>query len=128
MNIRKGFQAALLLGCLYLLATTCCTTKADARRQAQLAYLAGQQQAQANMQDVRRTSVRVVGNVQNPEIIWEDGMTLARVIADAQYQDAAIPREIVVIRQRQRFIIDPNTLLQGRDMPVEPGDTVEIHP
>jgi hypothetical protein len=80
------------------------------------------------MVNARRTSVRVVGNVRNPEIIWEDGLTLARVIADAEYQNVGTPREIVVTRQRERFIVDPNTLLRGEDLSMEPGDTVEIHP
>ena len=128
MKFQEGFQSALLVTCFCLGVTAGCTTKANANRQAKLAYLAGQQQAQANMVNARRTSVRVLGNVRNPEIIWEDGLTLARVIADAEYQSSGIPREIVVTRQRERFVVDPNILLRGDDMPVEPGDTIEIHP
>jgi len=128
MKFQKGFQSALFLACLYVVVTAGCTTKSNANRQAKMAYLAGQQQAQANMLNAQRTSIRVAGNVRNPEIIWEDGLTLAQVIAAAEYQDAGTPREIVVTRQRKRFIVDPNTLLRGEDLSMEPGDTVEIHP
>ena len=80
------------------------------------------------MMDARRTSVRIVGNVRNAEIAWSEDLTLAQAVAEADYQGAGTPHEILIIRQRERFVVDPNTLLNGRDWPLEPGDTVEIHP
>jgi len=78
--------------------------------------------------DARRTSIRVMGNVRYPEIPWADGLTLAQVIVAAECLDRHNPRQIVVVRQRERFPVDPNALLGGANIPLEPGDTVEIHP
>lgn len=113
---------------LFALVTGGCTSRSKAKGQAQAAYAAGQQQAIARMSDAQRTSIRVMGNVRNPEIPWTDGLTLARVIVAAEYLGAHNPRQIAVVRQRERFPIDPNTLLRGQDIPLEPGDAVEIHP
>jgi hypothetical protein len=118
------------LGCLFLLAVAAggCTSRSKAQAQSQAAYAAGQQQAMVRMHDAQRTSVRVLGNVRNSEILWEDGLTLAQVIVAAECVGQHNPRQIVVVRQRERFPVDPNALLRGEDMLLEPGDTVEIHP
>jgi len=119
----------LLSGLILLaLATGGCTSRSKAQAQAQAAYAAGQQQAMVRMNDAQRTSIRVIGNVRNPDIPWADGLTLAQAIVAAEYLGVHNPRQIVVVRQRERFPIDPNSLLGGRDIPMEPGDTVEIQP
>jgi len=105
-----------------------CTTKSKAKAQAQAAFAAGQQQAYAQMQQAQRTSIRVLGPVRNPEIAWTDGLTLAQAIAAANCTFEHDPKAISIIRQRGRVPIDPKILLQGQDVPLEPGDTVEIHP
>jgi hypothetical protein len=118
------------LGILLLLAVTTggCTSRTTANARTQAAYAAGQQQAMVRMHDAQRTSVGVLGNVRNPEILWEDGLTLAQVIVAAEWVGQHNPRQIVVVRQRERFPVDPNALLRGEDMLLQPGDTVEIHP
>jgi len=113
---------------LFAIVTGGCTSRSKAKGQAQAAYAAGQQQAIARMSDAQRTSIRVMGNVRNPEIPWTDGLTLAQAIVAAEYLGAHNPRQIAVVRQRERFPMDPNALLRGQDIPLEPGDTVEIHP
>jgi hypothetical protein len=119
----------LFTGLLLLVLTVVgCTSRSKAQARAQAAYAAGQQQAMMRMQDAQRTSIRVLGNVRNPEILWTDGLTVAQVIVAAEYLGQHNPRQIVVVRQRERFPVDPNALLQGRDISLEPGDTVEIHP
>jgi hypothetical protein len=101
--------------------TAGCTTKANANRQAKLAYLAGQQQAQANM--VKRPAhrgVRVHGNVRNPENIWEDGLTLgARDCGRRSIRAPDSTRDRGDPAARTIFVVDPNILLRGDDMPVE---------
>lgn len=82
----------------------------------------------AQMADAQRTSIRVFGNVRNPEVPWADGLTLAQAIVAAQCQDRGTPRQIVLIRQRERILVDPKTLLSGEDFALLPGDTIEIHP
>ncbi len=105
-----------------------CTTKSKARHQTQSAYFAGQQQAYAQVQEARRLNVRFVGYVLHPEVQWVEGLTLAQAIAIADYPDRRTPSEIVIVRQRGRFTVDPKSLLHGEDYPLEPGDTIEIHP
>jgi hypothetical protein len=119
-----------LLCCSLLLAVLVsgCTTRSKARAQAQAAFAAGQRQALAQMRDAERKIIRVLGNVRNPEVPWTEGMTLAQCIVAAKCYDQSDPREIVVIRRGERLTIDTKTLLHGEDVPVEAGDTIEIHP
>lgn len=120
MRILNLFLAALpLCGC---------TTRSKARAEAQAAFAAGQQQAYTQMLQAQRTNIRVLGPVRNPEIPWADGLTLGQVIAAADCTFENDPKVISVIRQRGRIPVDPSILLQGRDVPLEPGDTVEIQP
>jgi protein involved in polysaccharide export with SLBB domain len=113
---------------LIVLAASGCTTKSKARAQAQAAFAAGQQQALTQMREAQRTNIRVVGNVRNPDVPWTEGMTLAQAIVAAGCYDQHDPRQIVVIRRGDRITIDTKILLRGDDVPLEPGDTIEIHP
>jgi hypothetical protein len=119
----------IVLVLLVVLLPLCgCTTKSSAKAQSRAAFAQGQQQAFAQIHEEQRTSIRVIGPVRNPEIAWTDGLTLAQVIASADYTDPRDPKAIFVIRRSERFYFDPKTLLRGRDMPLEPGDTVELQP
>ena len=103
-------------------------SKSAANTQAQAAFLAGQQQALSQISDPRRVNIRILGPVRFPEIAWTSGLTLAQVIADAEYLGQTAPRYVMVIRARERVPFDPEALLRGEDLPLEPGDTVEIRP
>lgn len=103
-------------------------TKSAADAQAQAAFLAGQQQAINQMSDPRRINIRILGPVRFPEVAWAEGLTLAQVITEAGYLDRNAPREIVIVRPRGRFPVDPQALLRGELFPMEPGDLVEIRP
>lgn len=105
-----------------------CTTKSRAKAEAKAAFTAGQQQAFAQIQQAQRTSIRVLGPVRNPDIAWVEGLTLAQVIASAGCTFQHDPRAILVLRQRERLQVDPQIILRGDDVPLEPGDTVEIQP
>ena len=118
----------MIVSLLLALALTGCTTKAKANKQSREAFAAGQRQGLAQAEDARRVNIRFLGPVRQPEIVWADGLTLAQAIAAADYADARNPRAIVIIRQGRRIPIEPETLLRGEDLPLEPGDTVEIHP
>lgn len=113
---------------LLALALTGCMTKAKANKQAREALAAGQRQGLAQAAEAWRINIRFLGPVRQPEIVWADGLTLAQAIAAAEYADARSPQTIVVIRQSGRIPVDPKILLRGEDLPLEPGDTVEIHP
>jgi hypothetical protein len=113
---------------LLALALAGCTTKSKAKKQSREAFAAGQRQGLAEAADAQRVNIRFVGPVRQPEVTWAEGLTLAQAIAAADYADARNHRAIVIIRQGRRIPIEPETLLRGADLPLEPGDTVEIHP
>lgn len=115
---------------LLLLATALggCTTRSKANAHTRAAYAAGQQQGVFQTAEARRINIRFIGPVRQTEILWQDGLTLAQAIAAAGYTDARDPNTILIIRQRERVPVSPRDLLNGKDFPLEPGDTVEIHP
>jgi protein involved in polysaccharide export with SLBB domain len=112
-------MAALLSGC---------TTKTVARANAQQAYLAGQNAALRQQQASQSPGVTVVGPVQNPQVPWVAGLTLAQAIATANYLDSHEPVEIIITRQGESAKLDPKLLLNGAEVPLEPGDVIEIRP
>ena len=121
-------RSASLLSLMFVLALSGCTTRSKAKAQAQAAFAAGQQQALAQMRDAQRTNIRVIGNVRNPDVPWTEGLTLAQAIVAAGCYDQRDPREVVLVRRGERIAIDTKILLRGDDFPLEPGDTIEIHP
>ncbi|MFN7140753.1 MAG: hypothetical protein ACK4UN_15560 [Limisphaerales bacterium] len=117
----------LSLVCTLLLSTAMsgCTTKTKAQIQAQQAFIAGQQQAMAQMQQQQPGNViQVVGDVQQPQIIWSDGLTLAETILAAGYRGFRDPQEIIIYRHGQAISVNPKALLRGEDELVEPGDRI----
>ena len=105
-----------------------CVSKATAQAQARAAFLAGQQQAIDRMQQTQATgpAVTCIGEVRNKIIPWTADLTLARAIIAADYYGQGDPTSIVVIRDGQQTSYDPNKLLQGSDILLEPSDVVEI--
>jgi hypothetical protein len=103
-----------------------CTTHSQAEVQAEAAYVAGQKAAFDSMAAMQRTSVVVIGPVQNPEVMWTNGLTLAQAIIEANYTGSGNPREIILTRQGQTSRIVPRDLLHGHDVPLQPGDTITI--
>ena len=119
-----------LLNCvlLLLLAVGGCTTKSKARAQSQAAYNAGRAAAYRQILEDQRTTIRVIGNVRNPEFPWTEEMTLMQAIVEADCTDRRNPREIVIIRHRERLPVDMKAFLNGQDELLQPGDTIELHP
>lgn len=118
-----------LLLTVLVLATMCgCASKAARQKQAQAAYRLGQQRAYEQIMEAQRINIRVVGPVQNPEIEWRDGLTLASAIVAAEYTASETPGQIVIIRRQEQIPVDPQALLRGEDIRLEPGDTIEISP
>jgi len=103
-----------------------CTTRSKAKADEQAAYLAGQRDALASLARSQRTSIVVIGQVQNREIPWTDGMTLAQAIVAADYSAHGNPTEIILLRRGESASIDPADLLRGHDVPLEPGDTITL--
>ena len=105
-----------------------CTSKSKAELRAREAYMAGQRDAMARAGDAQNPNVRFVGPVRNREMQWYNGLTLALAISAAGYTDARDPRTIVIHRRQERIPFDPADLLRGKDVELEPGDTIEIQP
>jgi hypothetical protein len=121
----KSFSAILMLA----LAMTGCTTKSTARLKEQNAFLAGQnlalqqQQAQAASQTA---GVRIVGAVQNSNVPWVAGLTLAQAVATANYVGADEPAQIIITRRGESATLDPKVLFGGAVVPLEQGDVIEL--
>ena len=128
MNRRRkyAFVWALSLSAAALLAG--CTTKSGAQAKAQQAYLAGQNAELRQQQAAQFSGVTIVGPVQNPQVPWVAGLTLAQAIATANYLDSHEPGQIIITRQGETAELDPKILLNGAQVPLEPGDMIEIRP
>jgi len=70
--------------------------------------------------------VRIVGPVQNPNVPWVTGLTLAQAVATANYVGANGPTQIIITRQGESATLDAKVLLNGTDIPLEVGDVVEL--
>jgi hypothetical protein len=107
---------------------TGCVSKATAREQARLAYLAGQRDALLHFQEnLREGRVTFVGPVKHSSIEWFEGLTLIRAILQAEYSSPRDPARIVIRRIAEQIEVDPARLLSGDDLPLLPGDIVEFH-
>jgi hypothetical protein len=65
--------------------------------------------------------------VQNPQVAWHSGLTLAKAIISAGYSGSD-PSAIIIHRNDQSIPVDPKGLLTGEDVPLQVGDAVEIQP
>lgn len=118
----KTLIALLLL----TLAVSGCVTKSKARADARAAYIAGQKDALATIAAAQRTGIKVFGPVQNSEVPWVEGLTLAQAIATATYTAHGNPKEILLLRRGESATIALKDLLNGHDVPLEPGDTITL--
>ena len=112
-----------------------CASKKESDLQARLAYMAGQadaakqMQSQSQSQSPRPLEVMVRGRVRNPSVPWDEDMTLAKAIVDADYTGFMNPVVVRVIRDGQMIEeMKGIDLLHGHDLPLQPGDIVELVP
>ena len=105
-----------------------CTSNNRAKLDAQKAYMAGQQQAWAQYQQMRPNTVRMVGPVRYPAIDWREDLTLVQAIIEAHYELPGEPRIITLVRGQERVRFTAKQLLGGQDIPVVAGDVVELQP
>ncbi len=124
---QRRVWAAALCGCLVLgsLWLAGCVSKAKAQAQARQAFLAGQTQALMRQQP-SAPSVTLMGEVHNPVIPWTEDLTLAKAVVAAEYYGRGTPRAIYLVRNGRATSVDPATLLGGQDIPLEPGDIVDL--
>ena len=109
-----------------------CVSKSKADARAREAFLAGQQQALARVQQTQLLTqgpnVTVNGEVRNRIIPWTEGLTLAKTLLAADYYGASDPGEILIVRNGRATRIEAKQLLTGVDVPVQPGDIVQLMP
>jgi hypothetical protein len=118
---------ALVLALAFLISG--CVSKSKADAQARMAYLAGQRDAMMEVQRQGRHGpfVTFIGPVNNPVVPWAQGLTLSQAIVKAVYNLPTDPASIVIHRNGQDVSVNPGQLLAGQNVPVQPGDVVEIH-
>jgi hypothetical protein len=119
-----GVASAILVSSAMLFCG--CVSKSKSQARAQQAYLAGQNAA-LRQQQTEAPGVTVIGPVQNPDVPWVEGLTLAQAIATANYLGQHDPREIIIMRQGESAKLAPKMLLNGANVPLEPGDIITIH-
>ena len=105
-----------------------CVSAAKAKADAQAAYIAGQQEGLARGQQGAKLNVTVVGPVRNSIIPWSEGLTLANAIVAAEYFGKTDPKQIFIVRHGIVIPMDPRYLLNGKDVPLQAGDLVQIQP
>ncbi|HAM72226.1 MAG TPA: hypothetical protein DCM86_11340 [Verrucomicrobiales bacterium] len=128
MTLPLRFVAALLASVI-LVAGEGCVSRSHARREAAIAFQAGQiqQQHPAPTPEQIRASILFRGNVRNALVRWQPQMTLSQAIVAAEFLGAQDPRSIVVTRNGQPVFVDVRRLLRGGDdREVFPGDIVEL--
>ena len=115
-----------------LLTLTGCVSKSKADAQVRAAYIAGQQQAMTRMQQTQTLGqgpcVTVNGEVRNRVVPWTEGLTLAKAVLAADYYGAKDPGQIIVVHNGVANRVDPKQLLSGVDIPLQPGDVVQLMP
>ena len=109
-----------------------CVSKSKANAQARAAYMAGQQQAMARMQQTQTLGqgpcVTVNGEVRNRVVPWTQGLTLAKAVIAADYYGAKDPGQLIIVHNGIANRVDPKQLLSGVDIPLQPGDIVQLVP
>ena len=111
-----------------------CTTKSSAQEKARAAYFAGEAQA-LSAQLAAQTpvgapgnTVAIIGPVKVSALTWTPDLTLVKTIVAAEYIPEGEPGEIVITRHGRQIPISAAQLLNGDDVPVQPGDVVELRP
>lgn len=123
-----GRTGTFLLAILLVLGVAGCQHRPSAREKQMAAFQAGQQRVITQIMEARRTSIRMIGNVRYPEINWRDGLTLGQAIVAAEILDRGNPKMLFIYRQSGQIPVEPELLLRGDDVPLEPGDTIQIQP
>jgi hypothetical protein len=118
----------LVLLLLSLIATGC-VSKSKGKLREQNAFLAGQNAALMQRladKDAQTPGVNIVGPVQHSHVPWVVGLTLAQAIVTAEYIGQDQPTQIIVTRNGESATLDASALLNGKNVPLEVGDTIEL--
>ena len=133
----RRWPKVLVSGVALALAVQGCVSKAEARKQAQQAFIAGQQSAMQRMQQqgigaepglakTTQPTVTLLGNVRKSSVPWTPDLTLAKALVEGEYTGASDPTEIYIVRAGMARPIDPSKLIGGQDIPLQAGDVVQV--
>lgn len=124
-------QTALSLGCCLAIALAMlsgCVRRSTARREAQVAFLNGQQNSVERQERLLATTLMVRGQVRSPIVTWKPDMTLSAALLEAGYLGRTDPHRITLTRQGISHSIEVRRLLKGLEDPaVLPGDLIELY-
>ena len=126
MKIARAI-ALLTLGTAVAFTATACVSKAKSRKAAREAFQAGQARA-AMTAETERNNIRVSGQVLVPIVEWREGLTLAEAIVAAHWAGSGEPGSVVVTRHGERVELSPGESLAAAELPLEPGDQIELLP
>ena len=59
---------------------------------------------------------------------WTEGLTLAKALVAADYFGATDPGQIIIVHNGIATRVEPKQLLSGVDIPLQPGDIVQLMP
>ena len=118
--------AALLMSAV-IASTVGCAGKSKTQAREREAFIAGQKQF-AMAAEMRRSNIAVTGPVSNQLVIWREGITLAEAIVAARWNAPGDPRLVVLTRKGERVELTPNESLAAAQLPLEPGDEIELIP
>jgi hypothetical protein len=124
----SNFWVATIIMAASVVCVSGCVSAAKAKADARAAYNAGQQDAMARMSQVEKLNITVVGPVRNSVVAWKEDLTLANALLAAEYLSNTDPRQILIVRKGIAIPVDPNQLLSGRDVPLQPGDVIHLQP
>jgi hypothetical protein len=114
-----------LLAIVLVLSAAGCVSRSQSRLESQNAFLAGQNAA-LQKQLAQYSGITFIGAVQNTQVPWVAGLTLAQAVATANYIGQDEPRAVIITRQGESAVLDANVLFNGKDIPLEAGDIVEL--
>jgi hypothetical protein len=105
-----------------------CVSKHEADVRARAAFFAGQQQAaqMTRQTQLQGPTVTVIGEVRNSLVRWTADLTLAKAVIAADYYGATDPVDIIVQRDGKEVRYDPQKLLSGEDVQLEPNDVIQL--
>jgi hypothetical protein len=137
----RRWPKVLVSGVVLALAVQGCVSKATARKQAQQAYIAGQQHALQMMQQQQlqqgtgieqglprttQPTVTLLGSVRKSSVPWTSDLTLAKALVEGEYTGSSDPTEIYIVRGGLARPVDPAKLIGGQDVPLQAGDVVQV--
>src|SRR5262249_32451957 len=118
----------LTLLILSLTLVTGCVSKARTRIEVQKAFRAGEVKGQA-LAEAKRSGISFPGPVLVPIVPWTEGLTLAQAIVAAHWTAIQDPRLIIVVNSAgERLELTPYEAQTAAEMPMQPGDEIELVP